>query len=324
MTLTSNHTPSASDVSHHQPVMVDQVIDIFFKPDATSPTTKQIIVDGTVGGGGHAQAILERLSPGSELYCFDRDPNAINLTQARIQDDSRAKFIRDSYSNVNRYLKPESVSAVLLDLGLSSDQLESVRGFAFSQDSPLDMRFDPSGDLTAHDIINRYSIERLRDVFFKYGEEPLSPRIARRIAEVRQIGGIRTTSQLVAVIQEAVPARFRTKATARIFQAIRIEVNDEINQVEKGLASIWKILKVNGILCVISYHSIEDRRMKRFVIEKTKGCTCPPKLPMCVCGKKPSAMNLTSSALRPTAKEMRLNPRSRSARLRAAVKIAAE
>jgi 16S rRNA (cytosine1402-N4)-methyltransferase len=324
MTLTTNHTPSASDVSHHQPVMVDQVIDIFFKPDETSPTTKQIIMDGTVGGGGHTQAILERLSPGTELYCFDRDPNAINLTQARIQDDPRAKFIQDSYSDVDRYLEPETVSAVLLDLGLSSDQLESARGFAFSQDSSLDMRFDPTSDLTAHQIINRYSIERMREIFFKYGEEPLSPRIARRIAEVRQSGGLRTTSQLVAVIGEAVPARFRTKAIARIFQAIRIEVNAEIDLLEQGLVNIWKVLKVDGILCVISYHSIEDRRMKRFVVEKAKGCTCPPKLPMCVCGKKPSAKILTSSALRPTAKEMRLNPRSRSARLRAAVKIAAE
>jgi 16S rRNA (cytosine1402-N4)-methyltransferase len=128
----------------------------------------------------------------------------------------------------------------------------------------------------------------------------------------------------VAVIGEAVPARFRTKAIARIFQAIRIEVNGEIDLLEQGLVNIWKVLKVDGILCVISYHSIEDRRMKRFVVEKAKGCTCPPKLPMCVCGKKPSAKILTSSALRPTAKEMRLNPRSRSARLRAAVKIAAE
>jgi 16S rRNA (cytosine1402-N4)-methyltransferase len=304
--------------------MVDQVIDIFFKPDATSPTTKQIIVDGTVGGGGHARAILDRLSSNAELICFDRDPHAINLARACIQDDSRAKFIQDSYSNADKYVETESVSAVLLDLGLSSDQLDSERGFAFSQDSPLDMRFDPSSDLTAHDVVNRYSIERMRDSFFKYGEEPLAPRIARRIAELRQRGALRTTGQLAEAIAEAVPVRFRTKAIARIFQAIRIEVNREIELLEAGLETSWKILGVDGLLCVISYHSIEDRRMKRFIAEKAKGCTCPPKLPLCVCGKKPSARILTSSALRPTAKEMRLNPRSRSARLRAAVKIAAE
>ncbi len=321
MPFSTNDTPQSLEISHHLPVMVDQVIDLLLNKNTTGKSTGKIFFDGTAGGGGHSKALLEHLDPEARLYCFDRDPAAIELTRARLHDDQRVTLIQASYSEADNFIQPQSISGVLLDLGLSSDQLNGDRGFAFGQKSPLDMRFDPDIDVSAYDVVNRYSIERMRDIFFRFGEEPLSPRIARGIASARKTGALRTTTELADVIRESVPFRFRNKAVARIFQAIRIEVNSEIEQLEAGLRAVWNVLKVGGVLCVISYHSIEDRRMKRFVAEKVKGCICPPKLPVCACGKKPSAKKLTSSALRPTSIEVRLNPRSRSARLRAAVKI---
>ncbi len=310
-----------SRISRHQPVMVDSVIDLLQQSHPTGTTLEGTVVDGTVGGGGHAEAILKRLSPAGRLTCFDRDPTALELAQHRLKNDPRVTFIHDSYSDIEKHLAPDTASAVLLDLGLSSNQLDAERGFSYSSDSRLDMRFDPSSDISAYDVVNKYSITKLRQVFFKYGEEPLAPRIARRIAETRGKGAIRSSLELAEVIAEAVPYRFRIKSVSRIFQAIRIEVNNEIELLERGLEACWKTLQLNGVFCVISYHSIEDRRMKRFLSEKVKGCTCPPKLPICVCGKKPSARVLTRSALRPAPKEIRFNPRSRSARLRAALKI---
>jgi len=183
------------------------------------------------------------------------------------------------------------------------------------------MRFDPASEVTAYDVVNRYSIPRLREIFFKYGEEPLAPRIARRIAEKRLGSSIRSTTELAQVIREAVPARFEIKALARIFQAIRIEVNGEIEHLERGIEACWRILRVGGVLCIISYHSLEDRRVKRFFAAQAKGCICPPRLPICACGRKPAAKILTSSAWRPLPPEIRLNPASRSARLRAARKL---
>ncbi|MBU0518075.1 16S rRNA (cytosine(1402)-N(4))-methyltransferase RsmH [bacterium] len=306
----------------HQPVMLDQVIDLLLQSHPEQKSLTGTIVDGTTGAGGHSLALLKHLEPNGSLLCFDRDPAALTMASRRMGEDSRVTTIQSSYADLARHCAPETVSAALLDLGLSTDQLNSERGFAFRRDTPLDMRFDPAGSVTAAGIVNHYTIEKLRDIFFQYGEEPLSPRIARRIAEKRSEEKIETSSQLLAVIREAVPERFYTKTAARIFQALRIAVNDEIEHFENGLIAAWEALRIGGVLCVISYHSIEDRRMKRFVAEMVKGCTCPPQIPICVCGKVPTARKLTKSALRPTGKEMRLNPRSRSARLRAAMKIA--
>ncbi|TKJ41481.1 16S rRNA (cytosine(1402)-N(4))-methyltransferase [candidate division LCP-89 bacterium B3_LCP] len=310
-----------SCITLHRPVMVDSVMKLLLTSNPDDDILTGTMVDGTVGGGGHAEAILEKLSPAGRIFCFDRDPAAISITRQRLKSDPRIQLVHDSYSEIGEYLDLGSAAGVILDLGLSSDQLEAARGFSHSQDSILDMRFDPSARINAHDVINSYSIEKLRNIFFRYGEEPLSPRIARNISNARQKGAIRTSEQLAAVIKNSVPARFEMKAVSRIFQAIRIEVNSEIELLEAGLKACWDILKDGGVLCVISYHSIEDRRMKRFIAEKVKGCVCPPKLPVCACGQKPSAQVLTSSALRPSPKEIRLNPRSRSARLRAARKI---
>jgi len=303
------------DLSRHQPVMVEQVVGFVVR------SSRGIFVDGTVGGGGHARAILERLSPAGQLFCFDRDLKALDLARKVLGKDERLHFIHASYADLEDYIPPNSSRGILLDLGLSSDQLESDRGFSYSRDSELDMRFDTENGLTAYQIINKYPVARLRELFLRYGEEPLAPRIARNIARVRKSGAIRTTFELARAIEETIPARFRTKALSRSFQAIRIEVNREIEHLERGLEVCWKILTTGGVLCAISYHSIEDRRLKRFFAAKVKGCICPPRLPVCVCGKKPSAAILTPSSLQPSPKEIRLNPRSRSARLRAAEKI---
>jgi 16S rRNA (cytosine1402-N4)-methyltransferase len=301
--------------------MAPQVLEMLSNAFPDSQTFDGIIVDGTVGGGGHAVLISERLNRSGELYGFDRDPGAIKAARAALRGHEGITIIHDSYAEIERYLKGESVSAVLLDLGLCTDQIHSDRGFSYSRESLLDMRFDPASELSAYEVVNHYSIARLREIFFKYGEEPLAPRVARRIAEKRLGGSIKTTTELAQVIKEAVPGRFEIKALARVFQALRIEVNGEIEHLERGIEACWGILKVGGVLCIISYHSLEDRRVKRFFAAQAKGCICPPRFPICICGRKPSAKILTSSALRPTPPEIRLNPASRSARLRAARKL---
>jgi len=315
---------AANRISQHQPVMAEQAMDLLSHAYTQGRGFSGLVVDGTVGGGGHARLILERLVPEGQLYCFDRDPAALETARAVLGKDQRVHLIHDSYANVKDYLKAETASAIILDLGLSSDQIFSDRGFSYRRDSILDMRFDPASEVSASDVVNHYTIARMREIFFKFGEEPLAPRIARRIAEVRAGGAIKTTDELAQVIREAVPQRFAMKALARIFQAIRIEVNREIEHLEKGIEACWKMLRVGGVLCVVSYHSIEDRRIKRFFATKAKGCICPPRLPVCTCGKKPAAKILTSSALRPQPKEIRLNPAARSARLRAAKRISQE
>lgn len=309
--------------------MVEQVLELLTRAEASCPPFRSVIVDGTVGGGGHARFLLEHLLPEGELVGFDRDPQALETARSVLGDAPRIRLIHDSYAEIGRYLDPESVCAVILDLGLSTDQLQSERGFSYARDDLLDMRFDPTsgsgdahrGGITAFEVVNRYSVAHLREIFFQYGEEPLSPRIARQIDRVRSNGAIRTTGELAAAVRAAVPERFQIKALARIFQAIRIEVNAEIEHLERGLEACWKVLRRGGVFIILSYHSLENRRVKRFFAQKAKGCICPPRLPVCACGRKPSAKILTASALSPSPKEIRINPQARSARLRAALKV---
>lgn len=300
--------------------MVEQVMDMILRSLPDKSALLDTIVDGTVGGGGHAAVLLQRLSPMGRMVCFDRDPEALKMARKQIGEDVRVTYIQESYSEIRKHLKQNSVDVILLDFGLSTDQLESERGFSYMRDYPLDMRFDPRLTSSAFDVVNEYSTAELRDVFFKYGEEPMSPRIATRIVEARKSVAIETTRQLAESIRGSVPERFYIKALSRIFQALRIEVNQELEHLEKGLAEGWEVLKAGGVFCVLTYHSLEDRRAKRFFAAKSKGCTCPPTLPICVCNKKPEAKILGAS-FRPTPKEIRLNPQARSARLRAALKI---
>jgi 16S rRNA (cytosine1402-N4)-methyltransferase len=312
---------SKSRVSQHQPVMASQVLELLASTDSSCPPFEGIIVDGTVGGGGHSREMLQTLSSRGSLYCFDRDPFALELAKGALAEDPRLHYIHGSYADILHHLDPGTVCGILLDLGLSFDQLQPERGFSYLHEAPLDMRFDPDIESTAYDVVNHYKVEKLREVFFKYGEEPLSPRIARRVVETRAQGAIRTTVQLAQVVSEAVPERFRMKALSRIFQALRIEVNSEIEHLERGIEACWTALKTGGIICILSYHSIEDRRVKHFFAAQAKGCICPPRFPVCACGRKPTAKILTPSPLTPAPPEIRVNPQSRSAKLRAARKI---
>jgi 16S rRNA (cytosine1402-N4)-methyltransferase len=301
--------------------MVEQVMELLSGADPTCEPFNHIIVDGTVGGGGHSSIILKALSNQGRLYCFDRDPQALDLSRTVLGDDPRIHFIHDSYSAILKYLDPESVCGILLDLGLSTDQLLPERGFSYMHDAPLDMRFDPRSKLTAYDVVNHYKVEKLREIFFHYGEEPFSPRIARRIANLRLQGALRTTSQLAETVAGVVPERFRMKTLARIFQALRIEVNGEIDHLERGIEACWQALKPGGVFAALSFQSLEDRRLKHFFAAQAKGCICPPRLPVCACGRKPTAKILTPSILRPSPKEIRINPQARSSKLRAARKL---
>jgi 16S rRNA (cytosine1402-N4)-methyltransferase len=308
-------------LSQHQPVMAEQVLEKLSLADPDGNPFDHIIVDGTVGGGGHSRILLQALSSRGSLYCFDRDPRALELAEAALGEDPRLHYVQDSYAHILNHLEPGTVCGILLDLGLSFDQLLPERGFSYLHEAPLDMRFDPGIEFSAYDVVNHYKVDKLREVFFKFGEEPLSPRIARRVVETRAQGAIRTTVQLAQVVSEAVPERFRMKALSRIFQALRIEVNSEIEHLERGIEACWEALRPGGVLCILSYHSIEDRRVKQFFAAQAKGCICPPRFPVCACGRKPSAKILTHSPVTPAPQEIRVNPQSRSAKLRAARKI---
>jgi 16S rRNA (cytosine1402-N4)-methyltransferase len=307
--------------SHHLPVMVNEVMALIDSSFPSRSALFESIIDGTVGGGGHAEVLLQRLSPSGRISCFDRDPAALELARGRLAEDPRATFLLDSYANILRYIQPSTAEIILLDLGLSTDQLLSDRGFSYMRDTELNMRFDQEKEQNAFNLINFATKDHLRDVFFRYGEEPLSPRIASRIIEFRLSEPIKTTLQLADIIRGTVPERFAQKALSRIFQAIRIEINAEIEQLEKGLDACWDALKKGGMICILTYHSLEDRRVKRFFAAKSKGCICPPTLPICICGRKPEAKIIKPVLPKPSPKEIRLNPAARSARLRTALKI---
>jgi 16S rRNA (cytosine1402-N4)-methyltransferase len=312
---------ATTQLSQHQPVMAGQVREILASTGSGCPPFEGVLVDGTVGGGGHSRMLLEALRPTGSLYCFDRDPQALAMARGALGDDPRLHYLQSSYADILNHLSPATACGVLLDLGLSFDQLQPERGFSYLHEAPLDMRFDPDIEISAYDVVNHYKVDKLREVFFKYGEEPLSPRIARRVVEARAQGAVRTTTHLAQVVGEAVPERFRMKALSRIFQALRIEVNSEIEHLERGIEACWTALKPDGVICILSYHSIEDRRVKHFFAAQAKGCICPPRFPVCACGRKPSAKILTPSPVTPAPPEIRLNPQSRSAKLRAARKI---
>lgn len=281
-------------------------------------------VDCTVGGGGHARAILEAAAPGGLLLGLDADPNALTIaaeTLAPFADSVRlveANFRR--LGHVCRQLNFVPVHGVLFDLGLSSFQLaDEGRGFAFQVEAPLDMRFSPSQTLTAADIVNEYSEADLADLIWRLGEEPASRRIARAIVRARPLN---TTVQLAQVVSRAVGGhRQRIHPATRTFQALRIAVNDELSALRDALGQARDVLGVGGRLVVISFHSLEDRIVKQFLQRESRDCICPPETLACVCGHRAGLRVLTRRVVTPSPQEVAANPRSRSARLRAAERI---
>jgi 16S rRNA (cytosine1402-N4)-methyltransferase len=308
----------------HVPVLAGELI------EALDPQPGQIAVDCTFGAGGHARLVAERLGSAGTLIAIDRDPVAEAHFEALAAEVAcQTRFVHAPFADGLRQLLAEGIKAdlVYVDLGISSMQVDTwERGFSYSYDAPLDMRMDSEQELDAATIVNTWPERRLAQILREYGDERYAGQIARAIARVREDGEVQTTSELVDVINHAIPARARFAGghpAKRSFQAIRIAVNDELGQVDEALPLAWQILRPNGRFAGISFHSGEDRRVKRFLAARAEGCTCPPQLPVCVCGRTPEA-ELIGRGITPSAGEVASNPRSASARMRAARKLREE
>ena len=309
----------------HVPVLAGELI------EALDPRPGQIAVDCTLGGAGHARLVAERLGPTGTLIAIDRDPTAAAaFAELANEVACETRFIRADFVHGLQQLIEEGVRADLayMDLGMSSMQVDNrERGFAYAYDAPLDMRMDPDQDLTAHEIVNTWDRRRLARMIREYGEERFADRIAGEIVRRRGRAELTTTFELNDAIAAAVPAPARFAGghpAKRTFQAIRIAVNGELAQLDEALPLAWDVLKVGGRLAALSFHSLEDRRVKRFLAEKARGCICPPDLPVCVCGNTPEAELVHRRSVVPTPGEVAANPRSKSARLRAARKLREE
>jgi 16S rRNA (cytosine1402-N4)-methyltransferase len=306
----------------HVPVLAGEAIELL------DPQPGQTVVDCTFGAGGHARLLAERIGGTGTLIAIDRDPIAADRFADLAPELSCAtRFIRASFVEGLQQLHDEGVRAdlVLMDLGMSSMQVDTwQRGFSYAYDAPLDMRMDPDLELTAHDLVNSAEPRRLETIFRDLGEERYARQIARAIVRARGREEITSTTKLVDVIASAVPAPARFAAghpAKRVFQALRIAVNDELGQLDDALPLAWSLLAVHGRLAAISFHSLEDRRVKRFLAARAQGCICPPDLPVCACGREPEAELVSRRAIAPTPGEIAANPRARSARLRVASKL---
>lgn len=305
---------------NHKSVMLMECIEgLNIKPDG-------IYVDGTMGGAGHSKEIVKRISEKGLLVGIDRDEEAICVAKERLNEFSNVVFVHDNHDNIKNILEeldiPE-VDGILLDLGVSSYQLdERNRGFSYMLDSNLDMRMDKSQELTAKDVVNKYSEEDLARIIFEYGEERYSRKIANRIVNTRKDKEIKTTEELVNIIKSVIPfSKNDGHPAKRTFQAIRIEVNNEIKPLYNTIIDCIDSLKSGGRLCVLTFHSLEDRAVKNAFIDSAGKCTCPPGLPYCMCGAVTKGKIITRKPMLPSEKEMNENSRSKSAKLRIFEKI---
>lgn len=308
--------------SVHIPVLAGELIDLL------DPRPGQTAIDCTFGGGGHAELIAERLGPEGTFIAIDRDP----LAEERFEElagevTCSVRFIRASYAEALELLAEEGLKADIayFDLGMSSMQVDTrERGFSYSYEAPLDMRMDPDQELSAREIVAGWDERRLARALRDFGEERHAGAIARMIVRRREQAPIETTVELVDAINAAIPAPARFAGghpAKRSFQALRIAVNDELGQLDRGLPLAWDLLREGGVLAGISFHSLEDRRVKRFLTERARGCICPPEMPVCGCGREAEAALLARRAIMPSAGEVAHNPRAGSARLRAARKL---
>jgi 16S rRNA (cytosine1402-N4)-methyltransferase len=307
----------------HIPVLAGELI------AALDPQPGQVAIDCTFGGGGHARLVARRLGCSGTLIAIDRDPEAQERFAELAQEAPCAvRFIRGDYAQALELLAHEGLRADLayFDLGMSSMQVDTrERGFSYSYDAPLDMRMDSTQELDARALLAGSDERQLAGILREYGEERHAGAIARAIVRARAREPIETTQELVEVINSALPAPARFAGghpAKRVFQALRIAVNDELHQLDRALPLAWGLLRTGGVLAGISFHSLEDRRVKRFLTARAQGCVCPPDLPVCACGREPEAQLLARRATTPSAGELAHNPRSASARLRAARKLA--
>lgn len=307
----------------HTSVLLNECIEnLNIKPDG-------IYVDGTLGGGGHSSVICEHLSEKGTLIGIDRDSDALNAATLRLEKYNCNKiFVQSNYSDIKNVLKEleiDGVDGALLDLGVSSFQLDNAeRGFSYMNDAPLDMRMSQDDDFTAYDVVNRYDEKELARIISGYGEEKWAKRIASFIVNKRKEKPIESTFELVDVIKAAIPAKARRDGphpAKRTFQAIRIEVNDELGQLEKAVDDFCDVLNPHGRLCIISFHSLEDRIVKDIIAKRNNPCTCPKEFPVCICGKVADMEKISRKPILPSEEELEANPRARSAKLRVAEKI---
>lgn len=306
----------------HVTVLLNEAVDILdIKPDG-------IYVDGTLGGAGHSLEIVKKLTSG-KLICFDQDINAISAAKGKLKDFmDKTILVHSNFENLREELNKlgiETIDGFLVDLGVSSHQLDvPERGFSYMQDAQLDMRMDNDAELSAYDVVNTYSEAELKRVIKDYGEENWSARIAKLIVERRATMPIRTTFELVDAIKAAIPKKMRDEnqhPAKRTFQAIRIEVNRELDVIEKTLLAAVDMMNEGGVLAVITFHSLEDRIVKNVFKKLQYSCTCPPEFPVCICNSKQVVEIITRKPILPSENEVEMNPRSRSAKLRAARKL---
>ena len=300
----------------HIPVLLQECI------DGLNIKENGIYVDGTLGGAGHSSKIVEKLSESGTLIGIDRDTEALKSASEKLKDFKNVKYVHgnhDDIKNILEDLQIEEVDGILLDLGVSSYQLdEASRGFSYMQDAPLDMRMDKTSELTAEYIVNNYDEEKLAKIIYEYSEEKFSRNIAKRICEYRKDKKIETTKELTEIIEKAIPgfAKKEGHPAKRTFQAIRIEVNDEIKPLYNTVKNCIEVLKSGGRLCIITFHSLEDRAVKEAFLDAQGKCICPGDLPYCVCGYKSLGKIITRKPILPTKEEMEQNSRSKSAKLR--------
>ncbi|MEE0858454.1 MAG: 16S rRNA (cytosine(1402)-N(4))-methyltransferase RsmH [Acutalibacteraceae bacterium] len=307
-------------VFSHIPVLKDETINALnINPDG-------VYVDGTAGGGGHSYEILKRLSPKGRLISIDQDPDAIQTVTERFKDFENSIICKGNFSDVVSIVNSlgiEAIDGIMLDIGVSSRQLDTPeRGFSFHYDAPLDMRMSQSGT-SAYDLVNTLPYEELVKIISRYGEEKFAKQITRAIIREREKEPVVTTLQLAEIIKGAVPAAKRREGhpARQTFQALRIAVNGELDRLQEGLQGGFELLKPQGRMAVITFHSLEDRIVKKTMAQWCEGCTCPKDFPVCVCGNKPKAELVFRKPVEASEQELEQNPRSRSARLRAVTKL---
>lgn len=306
----------------HIPVLLNEVL------EGLKINPSGIYIDGTVGGGGHSYEIAKRLNKNGRLVCFDRDDNALAASQERLKEFSNVTFIKDNFKNMISRLAEIGIFAVdgiLLDLGVSSHQIdEGERGFSFLHNGRLDMRMDKSQNLTAETVVNEYPREKLLKILYTYGEESNAKNIVNKILDARKKGRIETTFELKDIVESAFPKKIiygKGGVCKKTFQAIRIEVNGELEGLETALAEMVDNLSTGGRICVISFHSLEDRIVKEVFKDACTGCICPPKTPICICGHKEKAFLVSRKPIIASEEELKNNSRSSSAKLRVLEKI---
>lgn len=300
---------------NHTPVLLNECI------QGLKINPKGIYVDGTMGGAGHSSEIVKKLDSTGILIGIDRDTDALKVAKERLKEFENVRFVHDNHDNIRNILENleiEKVDGILLDLGVSSYQLdERNRGFSYMGEAKLDMRMDRTQELNAKTVVNTYSEEKLANLIYEYGEERFSRQIAKKICEIRKEKEIETTLELVKIIESVVPRRPNEGHPAkRTFQAIRIEVNNELKPLYQTTMDCIKCLKPNGRLCIITFHSLEDKMVKKAMVDAAGKCTCPPGLPYCVCGAKSFGKVITKKPILPSEQEMNSNARSKSAKLR--------